>query len=62
MRITLNGRVEERSPTTRVADLLPDPRGCAVAVNGQVVPREHHAAHLLADGDVVEVVTAVQGG
>ncbi len=44
----------------------PDPhgagRGCAVALNGVVVPRAQLAARRLADGDVVEVVTAVQGG
>jgi sulfur carrier protein len=36
--------------------------GLATAVNGEVVPRASWAATLLADGDRVEVVTAVQGG
>jgi sulfur carrier protein len=36
--------------------------GVAAAVNGDVVPRGLWAATVLADGDLVEVVTAVQGG
>ena len=33
-----------------------------VALNGTVVPRHRHAATPLAEGDEVEIVTAVQGG
>ena len=63
MRITLNGQDEELVAPLTLAALLPaDPRGHAVAVNGAVVPRARHAVHLLRDGDVVELVTAVQGG
>ena len=36
--------------------------GIAVAVNGEVVPRGSWPDTQLADGDRVEVVTAVQGG
>lgn len=65
MRITLNGRPTETTAAT-VADLLVAdgaPRsGTAVAVNGEVVPRARQAGHDLAEGDVVDVVTAVQGG
>lgn len=51
-----------------VADLLaarlddPRPHGIAVAVGGEVVPRDEWPGRRLADGDVVEIVTAVQGG
>ena len=38
------------------------PRGIAVAVNGEVVRRVDWAGHRLADGDVVDVLTAAQGG
>jgi sulfur carrier protein len=63
MKITLNGEPIGLATPTSVADLLgADPRGRAVAVNGFVVPREHHAVTELADGDEVEIVTAVQGG
>jgi sulfur carrier protein len=36
--------------------------GVAVAHNSQVVPRSQWFATALADGDEVELVTAVQGG
>lgn len=36
--------------------------GVAVAHNSQVVPRSQWSATALADGDEVELVTAVQGG
>jgi sulfur carrier protein len=38
------------------------PGGVAVAVNDEVVPRRVWSATALADGDRVEVLTAVQGG
>jgi sulfur carrier protein len=63
MLITVNGDARSFPDPTTVADVLPgDPRGLAAAVNGVVVPRAGHAATLLADGDAVEIVTAVQGG
>lgn len=36
--------------------------GVAVAVNSAVVPRSQWAGRALAEGDDVELVTAVQGG
>lgn len=64
--ITLNGESIALAPGSTVADLVADlvaqPRGAAVAVNGEVVPRERHAATPIADGDIVEIVRAVQGG
>lgn len=36
--------------------------GCAVAVNGEVVPRAMWAEQELADGDRVEIVSAQPGG
>ena len=45
-----------------VAELVTAPAGVAAAVNGEVVPRGSWAATPLRDGDLVEVVTAVQGG
>ena len=38
------------------------PRGIAVAVNGEVVPRSAWEATGLQPGDRVEVLTAAQGG
>ncbi|MBU2694571.1 sulfur carrier protein ThiS [Pimelobacter sp. 30-1] len=67
MTITCNGE-PVRTEARAIADLLherlgdPRPHGVAVAVNDEVVPRGEWAARRLVDGDVVEVVTAVQGG
>lgn len=61
--VVVNGEARVLGAGTTVADLLPaDPRGHAVAVNGSVVLRADHARTRLGDGDVVEVVVAVQGG
>lgn len=62
MTITLNGEPTEVPDGTRVADLLPDATGVAVARNGVVVPRSRLAQEPVRPGDVVEIVTAVQGG
>jgi len=37
-------------------------RRLAVEVNRQIVPRSLHAAHVLAEGDAVELVAAIGGG
>lgn len=62
MELVINGEARALPPGSTVADLLPDPTGHAVALNGAVVPRAGHASTPLQDGDVVEIVTAVQGG
>ena len=66
--LTLNGKRHEfpASGDATVAALIAslDLAGqrVAVEVNGDVVPRERHASHKLADGDTVEIVTFVGGG
>jgi sulfur carrier protein len=67
MRLIVNAvesHVDEAATVTDVVHSLAgrDPRGVAVAVNGTVVPRTGWAATVLRTGDVVEVLTAVQGG
>lgn len=63
MTITLNGAPHPIEAGVAIADLMPaDGRGTAVALNGVVVPRAEHTSTQLADGDVVEIVMAVQGG
>ncbi|MDF6021625.1 sulfur carrier protein ThiS [Streptomyces sp. JH34] len=47
---------------TLVGQLTTAPSGVAAAVNETVVPRSRWSATELADGDRVEVLTAVQGG
>ncbi|WP_166029430.1 sulfur carrier protein ThiS [Streptomyces chilikensis] len=47
---------------TVVALLTPARSGVAAAVNETVVPRDRWAGTVLADGDRIEILTAVQGG
>jgi sulfur carrier protein len=53
---------EEISLAQAVALLTSAPTGVAAAVNGDVVRRAAWDSTSLADGDEVEVLTAVQGG
>jgi sulfur carrier protein len=68
MIIHVNGQPREVVPPVLLRDVLdlPDgattPRGIAVAVDGQVIPRSLHASTELNEGARVEIVTAVQGG
>ena len=66
MKVTINGEpreVADGMSLARAVALLTTARaGVAAAVNGDVVPRAGWDAMPLADGDEVEVVTAVQGG
>ena len=64
--VIVNGEGHDLAPGTTLADLVtalaPSPKGVAAAVDGAVVPRRAWPQTALADGTVVEVVTAVQGG
>lgn len=66
MTITLNGEVVSLEGKVTVADLITeryaDRRGLAVAVDHAVVPRGSWSCCVLAPGQCVDVVTAVQGG
>jgi thiamine biosynthesis protein ThiS len=66
MTVTVNGQPRELPAPLTVAELLErlelPPRGVAVEVNLQIVPRLRHAEHCLADGDKLEIVTLVGGG
>lgn len=62
MQLIVNGRTTQVHDGLRLADLVPDPRGVAVAVNGSVVRAADWSHTRLRDDDRVEVVTAHQGG
>ncbi|HVT67841.1 MAG TPA: sulfur carrier protein ThiS [Trebonia sp.] len=66
MTLTVNGEPRELPPGTTLAGLMTQlvssAQGVAAAVNGAVVPRRAWPDTPLAEGSVVEVVTAVQGG
>ncbi|MFC4030326.1 sulfur carrier protein ThiS [Streptomyces polygonati] len=64
--VLLNGeRRELTAPSSLaalVATLTAAHSGVAAALNETVVPRTDWAATALADGDRIEILTAVQGG
>lgn len=64
--VTVNGEPWEVVPGTSVADVVavvaPDPRGLAVAVDREVVPRARWVDTVLVAGASVEVVAAAAGG
>jgi sulfur carrier protein len=63
---SVNGASRPHRPGTTVTDvvssLTASPEGCAVAVNGAVVPRSDWKSRSVEPGDRIEVLTAVQGG
>lgn len=66
--ITINGEPRDLPAPLAVAEVVSEltggapPRGVAVAVNGEVVPRAAWPSTTVADGDRVEVLSATQGG
>lgn len=64
--VTVNGDERTFDEGATVADLVavvaPSPKGIAVAVNAEVVPRSAWAARPLVAHDRVELLTAAQGG
>ncbi|MEV7126402.1 sulfur carrier protein ThiS [Streptomyces sp. NPDC093260] len=66
MNISVNGVPRSVAPGTAldavVRALTAAPSGVAAALNETVVPRAQWPATVLAEGDRVEVLTAVQGG
>jgi sulfur carrier protein len=66
MTVVLNGDKHQAAGPMSLADavalLTTAPTGVAAAVNGEVIRRTAWAQTQLADGDEIEVVTAVQGG
>ncbi|MBX6381586.1 MAG: sulfur carrier protein ThiS [Microbispora sp.] len=66
MKVMINGAAAELPDGAMVGDavrtLTSLTSGVAVAVNGEVVSRSAWDSTPVADGDAVEVLTAVQGG
>ncbi|MGH2807741.1 MAG: sulfur carrier protein ThiS [Actinomycetota bacterium] len=68
MKVVVNGEVTEFSEQATVVNVLEQlgrgaqPRGVAVAVNGEVVPKGEWRATALHDDDRIEVLNAVGGG
>lgn len=66
MNVVLNGErrpaADGTSLAAAVALVTSATTGVAAAVNGEVVRRSEWDSKVLADGDEIEVLTAVQGG
>jgi sulfur carrier protein len=66
MTVIVNGEPRRSAAPMSLADavalLTAAPSGVAAAVNGEIVRRTAWPQTQLADGDEIEVVTAVQGG
>ena len=66
VRVIVNGAARVVATPLSVAGLLEflqmPPRGLAVELNQQIVPRSQHGDVLLADGDRLEIVSLVGGG
>ena len=66
MNLTINGDIQTVAEELTLAALLQKltgtNRGSAAAVDGEVIPRSEWPTYRLQDGQVVEVLTAVQGG
>jgi sulfur carrier protein len=64
--VTVNGEVRRINDQATVAWLVDDlgagRRGVAVAINSEIVTRSTWDATMLAPGDRVEVLRAIQGG
>lgn len=65
--VNVNGRERELGEGTTVGALVAQaardrPRGIAVAIDAEVVPRGEWDERELRDGERVEILTAVQGG
>jgi sulfur carrier protein len=64
--VELNGRPAKVAEGTTIEQLIAAQtgslRGSAVVVDGEVVPRSAWAERVVTEGQVVELITAVQGG
>jgi sulfur carrier protein len=64
--VTVNGQPRRVEPGTTLAALVQglaqSPRGVAVAVDREVVPRSSWDEIVVAEGSSIEVVTAASGG
>lgn len=70
MNLIINGEPRE-STSTNLIDLwrqetqdlnLDSPKGYAMALNGALIRKDQWQSTILADGDRVEIVRAMQGG
>ncbi|MCU4674999.1 sulfur carrier protein ThiS [Catenovulum sp. 2E275] len=65
MKITVNGQAIELTqaqPLLKVVEDFGALAPFALAVNGQFVPKSQHQAFVLNEGDMIDILSPVQGG
>lgn len=66
MKIILNGETKEWAEAPMVSAMLValgvDARKVAVEINRVIIPKSRYESHVLAEGDVVEIVGFIGGG
>ncbi len=67
MKVVVNGEVRDLDAGVSLAEVVSEtgargPRGVAVAVNGEVVPKSAWPTVFLSEDDRVEVLAAIGGG
>ena len=64
--IVINGQhhpLDDPANITEVLNLLGYRQGeYAVAVNGEFIPRTKHGSHIITNGDMLDVLTPIEGG
>lgn len=66
MNILLNNRPEKLFDGLTIRKLLEQKKiknkYFAVEINKKIIPKSHHATHVIKDGDKIEIITAMGGG
>lgn len=67
MKVCINGQIADIDEASTISDAvralgISDPRGVAVAVDGDVVPAARWEEEVLTEGRKIEILRAVQGG
>ena len=66
MNITVNGKIQpiedSKSLSDLIAEINPSNISIAVAVNGEIIPKDNYPKTILNDMDIIEVVRPVGGG
>jgi sulfur carrier protein len=66
MNILLNNKSETLFDGLTVQKLLEDMniknKYFAVEINRKIIPKSVHSTHIIKDGDIIEIITAIGGG
>tara|TARA_B100001057_G_scaffold282987_1_gene283376 strand:- start:293 stop:493 length:201 start_codon:yes stop_codon:yes gene_type:complete len=66
MNILLNNRPEKLFDGLTIRKLLEQKniknKYFAVEINKKIIPKSEHGAHVIKDGDKIEIITAIGGG